>query len=100
MRLHAIAVTLAGGLISAVAVCSAYAQYYGPGYYSGYAYSGPSYAYVAPTYPYAAPPSYGYVYAPPPTLPTRATSAIPDHVLTVLSTQTRKLLDKRCLIGA
>jgi len=51
----------------AVAVSSAYAQYYGPGYYSGYAYSGPSYAYVAPTYPYADPPAYGYVYAPPPT---------------------------------
>jgi len=67
MRLHVIAVTLAGGLISAVAVSSAYAQYYGPGYYSGYAYSGPSYAYVAPTYPYAAPPAYGHVYVPPPT---------------------------------
>jgi hypothetical protein len=65
MRTHAIAATLAGGVISAAAVSSAYAQYYGPGYYSGYAYAAPSYAYVAPTYPYAL--AYGQVYAPPPT---------------------------------
>src|SRR5262245_28412188 len=62
MRLHAIAAILVGGLISAASASSAYAQYYGPGFY---AYGAPGYAYVAPAYPYAAP-AYGYIYAPPP----------------------------------